>query len=492
MDARSSSITLTADADVMATQSTGQGGSVVTINDPSKLPPAVRDAGNLKVAFGGVEVAVTRSATGAYSFTVPANAKVHQDVDGNLRVVFVMDDRTSEVVTLVTASPIHFNDPAIATNPSPAYLARGQSVQLTANTAADPTRFNFTWSYSSTGQAPWTAIPGNAASVTWLPPTTGPIFLQVAVADATGSVSSYTTPQAAVFVNDGGAPITSSPQLLDRGATSTLTLDLPGAGEGPFSWYWAKATGGSPQWTSLGSGGKTMPFVPTDVGAYVFRVDLPQPTGGLRSFSTTDPALTVVESKPLVTPGSQTIDRGERTGLTLDLAGGPHTDVTWYYAKDGATQTWTLMPGNGATNDFVADQAGTYDFRVDTSTADGTVKSFTTTNPVLNVIDTGPLIVSDPPNDIAPQGGSVTLTLNATGVDETNYKFIWSASTSANGPYNTLPFKTVDDLYTKHFTYSIPASFSPGAYYVKVDAIQRTGTATYAFTSGVPVFTVQK
>jgi hypothetical protein len=62
-----------------------------------------------------------------------------------------------------------------------------------------------------------------------------------------------------------------------------------------------------------------------------------------------------------------------------------------------------------------------------------------------------------------------------------------------------LPFDNVEDQYKKRFlwkttttTGQVTTITPPGAYYVRVDAIERSGTATYTFTSSGPVANIQR
>lgn len=98
MDAHAATPALTAGDNVAASYANG----TVTIKDPSGLPEAVLQAGTLEVAFGGVKVPVMRGNAG-YSFTVPSNARIAQDANGDLHVLFVMDGTTSQIAVLVPA-----------------------------------------------------------------------------------------------------------------------------------------------------------------------------------------------------------------------------------------------------------------------------------------------------------------------------------------------------------------------------------------------------
>ena len=101
VDAHSNGTTLLADGHVKATLFAGPTGTLVTIADPTPLPTDIRSASSVKVALAGVAVPLTKNTTGTYTFTLPPNLQLHQDVDGNLHVLFVLDEHTSDIVTLV-------------------------------------------------------------------------------------------------------------------------------------------------------------------------------------------------------------------------------------------------------------------------------------------------------------------------------------------------------------------------------------------------------
>jgi hypothetical protein len=265
-----------------------------------------------------------------------------------------------------------------------------------------------------------------------------------------------------------------------------------------LTYSWAVAPSAQGPWSAVQGEGTSIDWLPTAVGSYFVKVDVTnKDTGAVNSFVTPQATVFVTEGKPIITPSSTTVDRGAKVDLTLNVANPGAGPFTWYYAT--APGQWTLFPGNGPNNSLIVNSAGSYNFRVDISQASGGVKTFTTTDPVLNVIEREPLIQTVPINLTVKPGDTVPLVLKATGVDESNYRYVWFYSTNPQLGWTTIPFKNVQDQYKKTFNWettmtigNTTTSVASGAYYIRVDAIEKTGTATYTFTSSGPVVNIQR
>ncbi len=487
-----------------ATLAASAAGTTVTIDKPGTLPAAVRDAADLKVAIGPALIAVTRDPGGYYAFTVPVGSRIEPDVAGAWKVLFVMDDVASQIVTLQTGSPVLFADPPVLTDPAPALLVRGLELALTANTRAEAAQYQFTWSFGTSAAGPWLPIAGQGKAVAWTPPADGNYFVKVDAVDrATRQSYSTVTPSALVFVTDGDEVITTVPTsgAAERGGTIRLAFNRPaglGGGDLDYAWSWGPSPHGP--WTPISGNAPEVAYRPTAIGSAYIKAEVSsRATNRVTTFVTPDAAVFVDERRPIVTADPGTALRGDRIGLTLNLAAtGP---VNWYYGKGGA---WTPLTGTGRTNSFVVNEAGTYGFRVDVPDADGAIDTFTTTDPVLNVSEgTTPLVTSDPPNSVINRGASVKLVLNARGVDEANYRYIWYVSNSPNGGWSALPVERASDLYKKTYEWQtetrvrLPDGGSriliqpAGSYFVRVDASEKHGSKTYTFTSSSPVVTIE-
>jgi hypothetical protein len=257
---------IAAEAGVPAILSAGAAGQTVVINNPSLLPEAVRNAGTLEAAIGTAKTTVTKSPGGFYTFAIPANVKPQIDVAGNLRVVFIMDDRTSQIVTLKTGSPIAFGQPAVITNPTPAFVTRGLEVSLKANTDADPARYQFTWSAGPSAQGPWQPIPGEGKDVKWRPASSGNYFIKVDAVDRTTQQTYATvTSQALVFVTEAQGVVTTEPSsgTVERGATVKLAFNRPAALTGENLGYaWSASQSPQGPWQTISGDGPNVDFLP--------------------------------------------------------------------------------------------------------------------------------------------------------------------------------------------------------------------------------------
>jgi hypothetical protein len=480
-------------------------GNVFTIQNPGLLPEAVRNATDLKVAIGTTKVAVSRNPGGYFTFSVPATAKLNPDVAGNVRVVFIMNDANSQIVILKTGSPVQFGTPPVVTTPNPAFVTRGLEVKLRANTDAPDAQYQFTWSAGLSPQGPWTPIPGEGKEVKWTPAVAGNYYIKVdAIERATQQAYSTVTPAATVFVTEGRDVVTTTPTSgsVERGSEVTLQFNRPAGLTGEnLSYSWSAGPSAQGPFSPITGEGATVKWLPTAIGSQFVRVEVSnRDTSEVSTFVTPQAIVFVNEGRPIIQPSKQTIDRGDRVDLNLNIASAGNGPFSWYYSRNPAAG-FTLISGNNKSVSFVAPDAGSYSFRVDIPQSSGGVKSFTTTEPVLNVTESQPIIQSVPANETVSPGGSTSLQLNARGIEEANYRFVWSVGFSAQGPWQSLPLDDVDDLYKKTRSVRTAAGapapadrvfLTPGAYYARVEATERTGTQSYTFVSSGPVFTVQR
>lgn len=497
------------EAAVRAILATGAGGTFVTIDNPRALPAAVQAAGKLEVAIGSTKIPVTRNPGGYYTFSVPASASMSPDVSGNWKVVFVLDERASQIVTLQTGSPVQFANPPVLTDPSPGFIVRGLEVKLRANTDASTEKYQFTWAYATSANGPWQPIPGQGKEVEWTPPAQGNYVIKVDAVDRTTQQSySTTTPAALVFVTDGDEVITTTPAngSVDRGQPVTLVFNRPQGLRGDdLSYSWSVGPSGQGPWTLVQGSGTSIQWLPTTVGSYFVKTEVSsRTTGEVNTFVSPEAVVFVNEGKPIVTANPSTVLRGDRVNLSVNLPVQQGALVSWFYSRTGAgpTATWTPLVGNGQTNGFLVNEAGSYSFRVDMPDAQGAIKTFTTTDPVLNVSEGDvPLITSEPRNAIVKQGAIVTLKLNARGVDDSNFRYTWFIATTP-GAWRALPIDNAREATVPTFDWDTEPRIevaddvfrvnpeSPGAYFVRVDAAERNGPAVYTFTSSTPVVTI--
>jgi hypothetical protein len=477
---------------VPATVSAGAAGQAVNIPNASALPSSLRQAVSLKAAFGSVKVPVSRNADGSLSFIIPPTAVVSQDSAGNLSVVLIGDDSNSQIVSLQTGPSITFTGTAITVTPSPANLAFGMSVLLNANTPADPSRYQFTWGYSSSGVAPFLPIGAQGKQVRWTPPAPGNYTLQVNAVDTqTQKTTSATTAGPLVLVSDDKGVITTSNTAFSRGTTTQLSFNPPASFTGThLSYAWSYATSLQAPFTPLVGNSPQINWLPTVDGSYYVQVVVTnQDTGDVNTFTSPQPIVSVTETGPVIQASSPSANVGDLLSLSLNVPSPGNGPFAWYSSPSGGATLWTSIPGNTSKISYIPTASGSFNFRVDVPQPDGTIQSLTTNTPILSVIQPTPIITVSPTDASVTPGSSVNFTLNAQGIDA-GYRFNWFVSTNPSFGFTSLPGNSSANVYSKTYNWAIPATQAPGSYYVRVDAVQRQGTNTYSFVSSTPLLNV--
>jgi hypothetical protein len=498
---------------VSATLTTTAAGQTVSVTQVDQLPERVRQAAKLQVAAGGALIDVTRSADGSITFTTPANTPLVRDAAGNVNVLFVVNEHESVAVTLATGAPVAFAQPPVLTDPPSGAIVLGSSVRLTANTTADPAQYQFAWSFASSSQGPFQPIPGDAKTVSWTPATAGNFYIRVEAINRATRQTSVVTNVQPVAVNTADTVIVTEPAsgFVSLGDRVSLSFRRPAGFVGTrLNYAWSVSPSLQGPWTALTEQGERVSFTPGAPGSYFVRLEVSnEETGEVATFVSPTAAVVVGQSGPIITPSRQSVERGDAVELKLGAESADNAGITWYMAPSsgGVTGAFTRIQGvNGKTIQFVATDAGAFNFRADVPQPDGTIATFTTSAPVLSVVETTPIIQSVPPNAVIKPGEDATLVLNARGVPEGEFRFIFSVGLSAQGPWQTIVLADSDELTEKRRkwqttraqfvtlpngnTTQVPGT-TPGAYYVKVDASEVNGTRAFTFISNTPVVTVQ-
>jgi hypothetical protein len=267
-------------------------------------------------------------------------------------------------------------------------------------------------------QGPWSSITGAGSTLEWTPSSAAAYYVRVDVSipGATG-VNTFVSPLPAIYVHESQPLITADVPTVERGVPTLLTLNVPGVGVGPFNWFFALA--GAPLfWVPAGTGGPAYRFVPTDVGSYFFRVDLPLSDGTIQTFVSEAPTLAVVETVPIVTALPNSAPLGATVVLTTPVPsqGAP---ISWYYlcqdavspAAGATAPTWVVIDGIGSSVPFTPPAPGLYTFRVDVPQPDGTIKHFFNTQPALTVTSVIPVILAS--KQVVERGDAVLVNLSA-------------------------------------------------------------------------------
>lgn len=457
------------------------GAQKLVIPDPAQLPADVRQARDLKVSIAGRLVNVTKAANGAYELELPPGIRPTVAKDGTMSALFVMEDAASRLVALQTGSMIAFQPEPVVASPS-GRVPLGRAVSLEAATDADEQDYEFTWAAAPSAEGPWQALPAAGKRVTWTPQAPGSYFLRVEAIDRARRVSyASQTSTRALHVVEPDAFFTIGPAsgAIARGATVDLAFALPD-GEGrdaPHTWYAGLSAQGP--WTLLSGQGATNTWLPTLPGSYHLRVDLGGKSGG-DTFISTRPLVRVLDGAPIISASRHTADRGDRVDLKLAVPASGM--INWQSQRVGGP--WTPIPGNGETVKFFPDQPGAYHFKADLTQPDGTVRSLTTTDPILNVADTPGFLTTHPFPAIARPGESVSLIVNARGITDGTFTYVWYVSPNpAMFGWTPVPFNRARDARDQRVRWDIPQAQARGNYFVRVDAVEDGTGHVYSFTS---------
>lgn len=213
---------------------------------------------------------------------------------------------------------------AVSVSPTSATVNAGATQAFTA-TVTNTTNTSVTWT-SSGG-----TLSGSGATVTWTAPVTGGSYTVTATsaADPTKNAS------ATITVNAVGV------------AVSPATITVAAGGTQPFAATVTNSANTNVTWTSSGgtingTGASVTWTAPTVGGAYTVTA-----TSAADPTKTATAAVTVTPVQVVVTPGTQTVWRGEPVSLTAAVTGGVDTGVSW-------TTSCGAVSGTGLTVTYTA------------------------------------------------------------------------------------------------------------------------------------------
>lgn len=177
--------------------------------------------------------------------------------------VDVADSQTNNVSTFISPKAIVFVTEAsniFRTDPILANVKRGSYVTIFANIpGAEGKKIQYNWSASTSGLAgtfqPLRNIRYNISSnnVRWRPDTEGSFYIKVdAVNVDNQSVSSFTSPNPIVFVNESTPLFTTDPASgkILQDSNIEISVDLPYSSATTFAWSYGPSTQGP--WFSIG------------------------------------------------------------------------------------------------------------------------------------------------------------------------------------------------------------------------------------------------
>ena len=184
--------------------------------------------------------------------------------------------------------------------------------------------------------------------------------------------------------------------------------------------------------------------------------------------ATTTAAKVLVNLPPTVTvnPTSQAVNAGLRVTFTAAATGSPAPSVAWQVSTNNGT-TYTAIPGATSTSYTFATTAAQsgYLYRAAFTSVTGTA----TTTAAKLVVDTVPVVTTNPLSQTITAGKSVSFTVAATG--NPTPSVTWQVSTNGGANYTTIPGATST-------TYTFVTTTAQSGYLYRAVFGNGIGTAT--------------
>ncbi|MEZ0369676.1 MAG: hypothetical protein ACAI44_11380, partial [Candidatus Sericytochromatia bacterium] len=376
-------------------------------------------------------------------------------------------------------------DEVISTEPASGEVTRGLSVRLNAQVPNTEPSWRHLWSYAASPTGPFTAIPGEGASISWNPDVTGEFYLRVRVINpADGAEKTYTSAKVLISVRDSDQRfvLTPEPANLVRGQSLLLGLqDVPG--DRSINWFYA--TGSAGPFLIIPGQGQNVRWTPPVAGTFYLRAEV---TGGdvsKSTFTSASALVSVSEASGVISAspeGSQPM--GRPVTLTAHL---PETPADASYAwsvgpsPNGPWQAAQSLDADprGPSLNWYPGASGNYFVKVDVNTAQGNVLSFISPRALVFVTPSRDFFATNPTPAVIGTQGAVTLSANFPAPDSGSYTYAWSSALAPTGPYSAIGASV-----TPKFSWVGPGL--AGNYFIKLDVISPTRRAV-SFLSSEPI-----
>ncbi|PKL77021.1 MAG: hypothetical protein CVV27_07320 [Candidatus Melainabacteria bacterium HGW-Melainabacteria-1] len=185
-------------------------------------------------------------------------------------------------------------------------LAMGRSVSLRANIPDAPQDGQYSWSVGTSVFGPWQSAQSLDASqsgpqLNWYPGASGNYFVKADLNRPDGSVLSFVSPQALVFVATSRDFFTTSPSPATIGSQGAVTLgaNFSPASSGSYTYAWSTSLAPTGPFTAIGAS-VTPRFSwvgPGTPGNYYLKLDVIAPSRQVLSFVSSEPMVFVGESR---------------------------------------------------------------------------------------------------------------------------------------------------------------------------------------------------
>ena len=462
---------------------TTQAGQIVQITETSKFSSKIIQADDLTVAVNAskVTIPVSKNADGSYSFPLPAGTKI--DTDGTLRVIFVINKTTSELITLQTGTLLALGTPPIETDPNPARIVKGTKIYLKANVDKEKaSKFTFNWSYKSNAQAPVIPISGTGTTVEWTPALVGSYLIQLDTLDnESGLSSSYSSPTPIVFVLETDSIVVTDPNpaTILEGEEVGLTANLAAMSGKNITYTWSYSASQIGTFFSISGEKDSVSWKPPATGSYYIRIEAHNnDTNKSNVYTTSEPVVFVNASDDIITtfPESGNISRGTTVKLIANPKNKSTTlKYTWSYAL---SKIGPFSPITGTTDTVQWLPASTGNYYIQVKAYDSTTnesKIYTSNTALVSVSESSDLFMTEPNPGNISRGGAVKLIINIPDTDGQNLNYTWSYSSNPLA----MPFTSINGT-GKSVSWTPSLS---GSYYIKVDVTDNTTKSLSSFTS---------
>lgn len=437
---------------------------------------------------------------------------------GNYYVKLDMIERSSGASSSYTSpvAIVFVTDANNIISASSSTLVRGRQTTLTANIPnADPTKYNFAWSYGQSPQGPFLPITGTERTINWTPNSSGSFYIKIdALNKESQQISTYSTTDPVVFVTENEGIITTDPALgnIVRGSSIKLNANVPVSETNSYSWSYAQSVQGP--WQSIPGSTKTIDWTPNQAGSFFIKTDvIDNQSNNVSTFISPKAIVFVNEATNVLRtePVLANVKRGGFVNIFANIPGsqGKKLQYSWSASSSGAPGTYQPLRNirydiNQNNIRWRPDIEGSYYIKVDAVNVDNqSVSSFSSTTPIVFINETTPLFRTNPVSGKILQDSDIELSADLQASPGST--FAWSYGSSSQGPWFTIggsnnPKIVWDKKNRAGGTDPRTGIFYPGqegkpagTYYVKVDVTDdSTDRSVSSFVSKSPLIFVER
>lgn len=284
-----------------------------------------------------------------------------------------------------------------------------------------------------------------------------------------------------------------SPASVLKGFSLGLKANVAASQADRYTYTWSySAQPASGMWTPISGNAPSVDWTPPSQGNYYVRLEVTDKATQKNTVYTSPSALVFVgEGKDIITtsPFPANLDRGQEVGLSLTQATKAGAIYSWAYSVNPAAGWQPITSGNnesarGASVSWLPPNEGNYYIKVDISDpATRTTSSFTSSQALVFVSETSPLIYTEPnPARVLTNSG---VTLRTRLEPKPGDTFGWSYGSSQMGPWTAIGGSTVG-----HISWS--KSRPVGTYYIKLDVSNASKGTVNSFVSKTPLVYVEQ